>query len=250
MHISAREAFQQIICPNATENGAAGYWREWYMRYLESCFREHFNHHLLPNLPSLTQTTPSVSSTGPENTEPVYLFLSALARQLMTYKRRLALCDIVDNLINENYDLMREGEDRMNLYELVLVAIGWLSLSMPHPSLHSNVGSKYEGRGVFVDREFLGGAHDQPVSMLLGKFTLFESMLDPPPLYRAYGQTHTSQYFMITTINFHTLREVTKIEINWTEQLPLHLKFDRTRRTLTLFAFPSVGRPILVNFSR
>jgi hypothetical protein len=249
MKISARETFRQIILQDAIENDTAGYGREWYVRYLESCFREHFERHLLPNLPGLGQATLSVSSIGTENNEAVYQFLCALARHLLIYKRNITLFNIVDDLRNYSCNLFNENVDQIDIYELVVMAIGWLTMSMPHPISQPNDGSNYEGRGLFVNRQGLEDSCDQPLSRLLGKFKLFESMLDPPPLYKVNGQKHTSQYFMISTICFHTLREVEKIEIHWTEQLPLHLEFDRRRRTLTLFAFPSVSRSKLLNFT-
>jgi len=223
------------------------------MRYLESCFREEFKRCLLPSLSGLSQATLSASSIGPENMETVYQFLAALAQYLSTYKRGYSLCDIGDHVVNFNYrknfDFLEEDGSRTNLNRLILVALGWLTMSMPHPILHPSDGSKYEGRGIFINQQDVEDSYDQPLSMLLRRFTLFTSILDPPPVYKEYGNTHTSQYFMTSTICFHTLREVANIKIVWTEQLPLHLEFDRRQRTLSLFAFPSVSWSTLPDFS-
>jgi hypothetical protein len=252
-HISARESFQQTIFQTAVENGAAEYGREWYMRYLESCFREQFTRYLLPTLRGFNQATLDASSIGPETVETVYGFLAALAKYLSTYKREYSICEIGDQIVNLTYqnkiNLLEGAGSRTNLNKLILVALGWLTMSMPHPIMHANLGSRYEGRGVFINQQDLDDSYDQPLSILLRNFNLFESMLDPPPVYNENGQTHTSQYFLISTICFHTLRKVAKIEIVWTEQLPLHLEFDRKRRTLTLFAFPSVSGLNLLDFS-
>lgn len=176
--------------------------------------------------------------------EIIYRFLVALVRQLLDKRRETTICELVDDLKNNiACDFLEEDDDRMRINGLILTAIGWLTMSMPYPKLHPNDESKYEGRDVFINRQDLGDSCDQPLSILFRKFKLFASMIDPPPVYTESGQTHNSQYFLTSTICFYKLRKVANIEIIWTEQLPLHLEFDRRRRTLTLFAFPSVSWP-------
>ena len=238
-HISARASFLQVIFLGTIEN-------RWYTTYLETCFREHFEDYLLPTLPGLKQSTLDAFSIGPENLEIVYRFLGTLAQGFLTYRRGYALCDIMDRLLNNkcvNVQTLDDDDGRSIANGLILIAIGWLTMSMPHPILLPSDCQKSINREVFIDPQDLTESSDHPLSSLLRKFKIFESRLDPPPLYQAYGKTHTSQYFMISTICYHTLREVARIEIIWTEQLPLHLTFDKKRRTLTLFAFPSVSWP-------
>jgi hypothetical protein len=149
----------------------------------------------------------------------------------------MAIFNIEDDLRNYNCNLFNENVDQMDIYELIFTAIGWLTMSMPHPISQSSDGSNCEGREAFINLQYLEDTCDQLLSRTLGKFGLSESLLGTPPLYKAYSHMHMSQYFMISTICFHKLREVAKIGINWTEQLPMHLEFDKRRRVLTLFPF-------------
>jgi hypothetical protein len=246
----AKDEFVELITPREAPGSAMGKARDWYVRYLESAFLEHdrdcFDSVLcgLDNCTSLSISAMNTVDTRSwdrerASLEVIYSFLSNLAKLLIEARGR-TFEDIVSEL--KNREIILASSNSYVQYQVVLVGIGWLTMATPKV-----LQSSYVQGPTSVDRQEILGFRDQRISQILRKFELFESALDPPPLYDTSGHAPAKQVMVAATLYFSSLQKTGRIKVEWTDQVPRHLQFDPVKRVLTLFALPSVSIPSLMH---
>lgn len=79
---------------------------------------------------------------------------------------------------------------------------------------------------------------DHSLYFLLGRF----GKLIPDPPLRQQPEVRPSEWIVVPFVCYQTLRAVCHVEIEYVDALGMHLEFDRSRRVLKIFRFPSFCR--------
>jgi hypothetical protein len=236
----------------------------WYAKFLECRFRGSW---ITVTREALRNLSPTSIGPQPGEIGTVYNFLSVVAKMLLEDRRNgLAMIDVVDEA--DNLQLFKDQRDveRAIPNQLVFAAVGWLSKSaesflrlvmsnaqflvamlydpepIPRPGqlkIRNVMGSINRPRArtrpcrtfIHYVREGFDG-FDQPLFIYLRKFGHLVPEIGA-------GLSEGPELIDVSYICYYMLDAVADIKIEWVNSLSLHLEFDKIRRILRLFRFPS-----------
>lgn len=229
---------------------------QWYTSFLESKIRESWVPLFRPVL-----INAHVASNTPNNKDLSRAFKMLTTILAVLEKDDLALIEVVDKLYNGK--ILEEADpDRSQASQLIFAALGWITLLYcpePYPednllqivkpsSQHSHPRNSYRPprnrSKTFTHYQQSVENMDFPLDSLLRGFgeiipepsKAIYSGCSSPLLFHSRSNTELE----VPLLCFQTLNRTAGIKIELVDCLALHLEFDRRRKILKIFRFPSL----------
>jgi hypothetical protein len=83
---------------------------------------------------------------------------------------------------------------------------------------------------------------DQPLRVMLNRYKVIPIRSRDDMNRDGWEITEPSESILVSFVCFQSLQNVASIEIEWVDELSLHLEFNRVARRLKIFRFPSFCR--------
>lgn len=218
-----------------------------------------YHHWIGIQLQTIPQVLRSILVGGSPITEPAGFEALCLSIEKFTCQNEgCSIDEIVDQLILDQILPKKEFDDSARLRTLVFAVLGWRSM-LYKPALNTCSFDQLEI--IHEERDIESGlvydnyrlpAHlsDRPLSILL---KAFGNLLPARSVAATGAAAETSK--MVASwmalwpqeINAYLLQVLLRVRFRWVDSLALHLDYDKSTRTLSLFAFPSFCASMLEN---
>ncbi len=231
----ASEPAAELSCRRAWPGGMSWY-SAWLFRELE----------LLPA--KLQELIPGETFT--ERSSSI-MAMSSVIEQFTHDNKCSSIDEIVERLVELQY-LRQAGSGNHTLYRaLVFTVLGWSSmvykpapsacppeeLAIYHDHDHPDSGLVFEVYKVSADLS------DRPLHILLKAFGNLIPARSTNATQDATEATHAAMSWTALCpedMNAHLLSVLLRVRFRWVDSLALHLDYDKSTRTLSLFSFPSL----------
>lgn len=190
---------------------------------------------------------------------PAFLELYALVESYARGNRGFGIDDVVDHLRETEVFAAEQDDPTIEQAQrlLIFALLGWQSmvyvpaLNVSPPSMLS-VHQDIDSGLVFDTRSVLADLCDRPLSILLKGFGNLLPTRAPVASLAAVESTRAAATWtplFPAELNAYTLHTLLGVRFRWVDSIALHLDYDRSSKTLCLFAFPSACAAQLRNRS-